>query len=129
MRKRIIIRITLIVVLIIIGIFLYVIGKEHIVFIDNRYISISDITYSPDTTTIYGVRLNNQDTIVIKKDERKMTKVIGASHNILVEEIKDNGLIGERYEKSFKLKINESATINIPAIVKDLPWLQVLVIN
>ena len=115
--------------LIIIGIFLYVIGKEHIVFIDNRYISISDITYSPDTTTIYGVRLNNQDTIVIKKDERKMTKVIGASHNILVEEIKDNGLIGERYEKSFKLKINESATINIPAIVKDLPWLQVLVIN
>jgi len=50
MRKRIIIRIALIVLLILIGIFLYTIGKEHKVIINNKDISIDGLTYNADTT-------------------------------------------------------------------------------
>lgn len=117
MRKRIIIRITFIVVLILIGIFLYIIGKEHKVLIDNRDISVGDITYNAGTT--YKVRVDNQEIGVIKKGERKVARVAGVSHKIVVEEIKDKVLIGEKYEKKFKLKINESATVNIPAMINN----------
>ena len=117
MRKRIIIRITLIVVLILIGTFLYTIGKEHKVLIDNRDISVGDITYSAGTT--YKVRIDNQEIGVIEKGERKVARVAGVSHNIVVEEIKDKVLTGEKYEKRFKLKTKESATVNIPAMINN----------
>ena len=53
-----------------------------------------------------------------------MAKVAGVSHKIVVEEIKDKVLIGEKYEKKFKLKINESATVNIPAMINnDNEWI------
>ena len=81
MRKRIIIRITLIVILILIGIFLYTISKEHKVLNDNRGISIGDITYSAGTT--YKVWLDNQEIGVIKKGERKVAKVSGKNHKII----------------------------------------------
>jgi len=108
---------TLIVVLILIGIFLYTIGKEHKVLIDNRDISVGDITYNAGTT--YKVRVDNQEIGSIKKDERKVAKVSGKNHKIVVEEIKDNVLTGEKYEKKFKLKTNESATINIPVMINN----------
>ena len=117
MRKRIIIIITLFVVLILIGIFLYTIGKEHKVLIDNRDISIGDITYSTGTT--YEVRVDNQEIGVINKGERKVARIVGISHKIVVEEIKDKVLTGERYEKRFKLKTNESAIINIPLMINN----------
>jgi len=117
LRKRIIIRTALVAALILIGIFLYVIGKEHKVVIDNRDISVGDIIYNASTT--YVVWVDNQEIGVIKKGERKIAKVAGVSHKIVVEEIKDNVLTGERYEKRFKLKTNESAMVNIPALTNN----------
>jgi len=37
----------------------------------------------------------------------------------LVEKIKRNVLTGEKHEKRFKLKTNESATINIPVMINN----------
>lgn len=117
MIKRIIIRITLIVVLILIGIFLYTIGKEHKVLIDNRDISVGEIAYSADTT--YNVWVDNQEIFLLEKGERKVARVAGVSHKIVVEEIKSNVLTGEKHEKRFRLKNNESATVNIPAMINN----------
>jgi len=117
LRKRIIIRTALVSALILIGIFLYVIGKEHKVLIDNRDISVGDITYSASTT--YVVRVDNQEIGVIKKGERNAAIVTGVSHKIVVEEIKSNVLTGEKHEKRFRLKNNESATVNIPAMINN----------
>ena len=112
-----IIRISLIVVLILIGNFLYIIGKEHKILIDNKDITVSDITYSAGTT--YEVRVDNQEIGVIKKSERKVARVAGVSHKIVVEEIKDKVLTGEKYERIFKFKSNEGAVINIPAMINN----------
>lgn len=117
-NRRIIIRIIFIVVLILLGIFLYTIGKEHKVFIDNRDIVIGDNTYTASGT--YAVLIDNQEIGFIEKDERKVTKVTGISHKIIIEEIKDNILIGKKYEKKFKLKIGETANINLPAIINNV---------
>ena len=85
--------------------------------IDNRDISVGDITYSAGTT--YKVRVDNQEIGVIEKGERKVARVAGVSHKIVVEEIKSNVLTGEKHEKRFRLKTNESATVNIPAMINN----------
>jgi len=100
-----------------IGIFLYTVGKEHKVLIDNRDISVGDITYSAGTT--YKVWVDNQEIGVIEKGKKKVARVVGVSHKIVVEEVKDKILTGEKYEKRFKLKTNESATVNLPAMIND----------
>lgn len=117
MSKRIIIRTTLVAVLILIGIFLYTIGKEHKVLIDNKDISVGNVICSASTT--YVVRVDDQEIGVIKKGERNVAMVTGTSHKIVVEEIKGNVLTGEKHEKRFKLKTSESATINIPAMINN----------
>jgi len=116
--KRIIIIITFIVVLILIGISLYTIGKEHKVLIDNRDISFGEITYSAGTT--YKVWVDKQEIGVIEKGKKKVARVVGVSHKIVVEEVKDNILTGEKYEKKFKLKTNENATVNPPAMINNV---------
>jgi len=117
LRKRIIIRTALIAVLILIGIFLYTIGKEHKVFIDNKDIAVGEIVYSAEAT--YDVRIDNQEIGLLEKGDRNVVKVAGASHKIVIEEIKNKVLTGEKYEKRFKLKTNESATVNIPAMINN----------
>jgi len=118
LRKRIIIRITLIVVLVLIGISLYTIGKEHKVLIDNKDISVGDVVYNAGTT--YKIRIDDKEIGLIEKGKRKVAKVTGMNHKIVIEEVKDKALTGEKYEKKFKLKTSESATINIPAITNNI---------
>lgn len=118
MRKRIIIRIALIAVLILIGIFLYTTGQEHTVLIDNKDIIVNDNTYN--ASTVYKVWVDNQEIGVIEKDKRMVATVTGVSHKIVIEEISNQVLSGEKYERIFKFKNNEGAVINIPAMINSL---------
>jgi hypothetical protein len=86
--------------------------------IDNRDITVGDITYSADTA--YKIWVNNQEIGMIEKGERIKAMVTGVSHKIIVEEIKDKVVVKEKYEKMFKLKVNEDVVINIPAMINDL---------
>ena len=118
MRKRIIIRIALSAVLILIGIFLYTTGQEHTVLIDNKDIIVNDNTYN--ASTVYKVWVDNQEIGVIEKDKRMVATVTGVSHKIVIEEISNQVLSGEKYERIFKFKNNEGAVINIPAMINSL---------
>jgi len=118
LRKRIMIRMALIAVLILIGIFLYTTGKEHKVLIDNKDIMVNDTTYN--ASAVYKIWVDNQEIGVIEKGKRIMTMVTGTSHKMVVEEISDQVLSGEKYERIFKFKNNEGAVINIPAMINSL---------
>ena len=118
MRKRIIIRITLIAVLLLISVFLYTTGKEHKVLIDNKDTVVNDNTYN--ASAVYKVWVDDQEIGVIEKGKRMVATVKGASHKIVVEEISNQVLSGEKYERIFKFKNNEGAVINIPAMINSL---------
>jgi len=105
-------------VLILIGIFLYIIGQEHKVIIDNKDIIVNDNTYN--VSFVYKIWVDNQEIGVIEKNERMVAMVTGVSHKIVVEAINDQVLSGEKYERIFKFKSNESVVINIPAMVNAL---------
>jgi hypothetical protein len=66
LRKRIIMRVTLIIVLILAGSFLYTIGKEHKVFIDNIDMTVGESTYRAEAT--YKVWIDQQE--IDRKDSR-----------------------------------------------------------
>ena len=118
MKKRFIIRITFFVILILLGISLYTIGKEHKVLIDNKDISINKTIYVADNP--YKIWIDGKEIGSIKKNERKVAKVSGKNHKIIIEKIKDKVSTGEKIEKKFNLKTNESATINIPAMINNV---------
>ena len=118
MKKRFIIRITFFVILILLGISLYTIGKEHKVLIDNKDISINKTIYVADNP--YKIWIDGKEIGSIKKNERKVAKVSGKNHKIIIEKIKDKVSTGEKIEKKFNLKTNESATINIPAMMNNV---------
>lgn len=115
--KRTLIRISIIIILIFLGIFLYTIGKEHKVLIDNVDVTINDTYYISDTN--YNVWVNNQEIGLLEKGKRKAAMVVGKNHKIIVQEVKNKELIGEKYEKMFNLKSNENATINLPAMINN----------
>jgi len=118
LKKRFIIRITFFVILILLGISLYTIGKEHKVLIDNKDISINKTIYVADNP--YKIWIDGKEIGSIKKNERKVAKVSGKNHKIIIEKIKDKVSTGEKIEKKFNLKTNESATINIPAMINNV---------
>lgn len=118
MKKQIIIRIIFIALLLVLGIFLYISGKEHTIFIDNKDITLKDIVYKANND--YKVWIDNKELKTIRKGERGLIKVTGTNHKIMVEKIVDEVLTGEQYEKRFKLKTNEkNVIINIPAMINN----------
>jgi len=123
LTKQIIIRIIFISLLLILGIFLYISGKEHTIFIDNKEITLNDTTYRANSD--YKVWIDNKELKVIKKGERGLTKVTGTNHKIMVEKISDKVLTGEKHEMRFRLKMNEKIIIiNLPAMINNADeWL------
>ncbi|MCK4259069.1 MAG: hypothetical protein KAX49_08830 [Halanaerobiales bacterium] len=116
--KRKIIRISLVVLLIIFGVFLYSIGKEHKIYVDNKDFTIADITYS--ATTTYRVWIDGDEVGDVKKGKRKVAKIPGLGHKVVVEEIDGKELTGKKYEMKFRLKPSEvKVTINIPAMINE----------
>lgn len=103
--RRIIIRISFVVFLFLLGIFLFYIGQEHKVFVDNK--SFKDYKYINQTLEV------KVDDVVLKvrKRSRKVAKVVGPKHKIILE------YNGETIEKEFKTPINQNAIINIPALI------------
>lgn len=123
MTKQIIIRIIFISLLLILGVFLYISGKEHTIFIDNKDVTLNDSTYKANSD--YKVWIDNKELKVIKKGERGLIKVTGMNHKIIVEKIVDKALTGEKHETGFRFKMNEKIIIiNIPAMINNADeWL------
>lgn len=118
LTRRMIIRISVIVSLILLGFFLYIVGKEHKVFIDNKEISSGNIIYSAEDS--YKVWMDNQEIGVVKKGQRKVAKVVGVSHKVTLQKIRGKDLTGPVYERKFKLNPKEGAVLNIPALINTL---------
>lgn len=116
--KRLAIRCGLVVVLIIVGIFLFVVGKEHIVFIDNRELTIDGETYN--VVAGYEVWVDGQQVgrTALAPGKRNVASVAGPKHRIELQEIKDKEPVGERIEKDFRIATRTAQVIiNIPALV------------
>lgn len=113
--KTIVIRIGVILAMIILGVFLFISGKEHAVFIENK-----GEKYTPKNA--YYI-LDGEKEIKIKKKKKKREYAKGVNHTIEVR-FKDASGVEKKIVKEFKTKIGKKITINIAMIESDL-WLKI----
>jgi len=111
--KRNVIRIALVVVLVALGFGLYVLGKEHQIFVDNKDIVINGVEYKSENTI--KVVVDNVDLEEVKKGKRKVAYTPGPWHKITAVEILPDGSTRE-VERKFTLSPNDAAVVNLVAL-------------
>lgn len=102
--------IILIIIMVAVSVFLFISGRQHTVYIENKYKDIKsiDVSYSVDGEKIKKIKAN----------KKKVELVKGRSHNILVEFKGENGDM-KKIEKSFTLGATENIEINIPLLINN----------
>ena len=101
--------------MILLGTFLFISGKEHAVFIENK-----GDKYTPKNA--YYI-LDGEKEIKIKKKKKKREYVKGVNHTIEVW-FKGAGGNEKKMVKEFKTKMGEKVTINVAMIESD-SWLKI----
>ncbi len=118
-----IIKSVLILAIIVLAVFLYVIGKEHIVFVENNTFTIDGKIFEP--YDLVRVTLDGGDPVELKKPRgrslgRAKVSTTGLNHKVLVEILDDDDNVIETKETKFKVKNNvEELLLNIPALMND----------
>ncbi|MFI5358485.1 MAG: DUF6672 family protein [Halanaerobiales bacterium] len=117
MKKKLIIRTSLIVLLIILGIILFVIGKQHKVLLDNRDLTIDGVTYTAEAAYEIWVDGEKVGRTALNPGRRNVAYVVGPSHEIELREVKNGKPTGDSIVKKFRLSVKQSEVIiNIPAL-------------
>ncbi len=109
MKRMIGAQLVLVGVSILLGIFLFVSGREHRVFVENKSIG----EHKAFKSVVYTI--DNQDDVKVKKNKKKVSMVKGSSHEIVVT-YEESGM-EKRVSREFKLKALEEAIISIPGLI------------
>jgi len=112
--KTIATRIGVILAMILLGIFLFISGKEHAVFIENK-----GEKYTPKNA--YYI-IDGKKEVRIKKKKKKREDLKGVNHTIEVR-FKDADGIEKKVVKEFKTKMGKKITINTAMIESD-SWMK-----
>ena len=121
--KRNIIRLALVIVLIVLGLCLYVLGKEHKIFVDNRDIVINGTELK--STNPFIVYVDNVDLEEVGNGKRKVAYSPGPWHTVKAIEKLPDGTTRE-FVKKFTLSPKDTAIINLPALVSEKDgWLKI----
>jgi hypothetical protein len=108
-------RVGVLLVMILLGIFLFITGKEHAVFIENK-----GEKYTPKNA--YYI-LDGQKEIKIKEKKKKRGYVKGTDHTIVVRFKGVDGM-EKKVLKEFKTKMGQKITINLAMIEDESKWLK-----
>jgi len=116
--RKLIVRSGLVVILILLGVFLYVIGKEHVLLIDNRDFTHEGVTYQAAASYEVWVDGNQVGRTALAAGRRGAAYVAGPRHKIVVQEVAAGQPVGEPIERRFSVPTGAyQITINIPALV------------
>ena len=102
-------RLVLVAALIALGIWLFYIGREHQIFLDNK--TFGDFKALEQV----NVSINNGETVELMPRERDMKKVVGPKFEIKAEVFDDKGEISNTITKIINLCFSKDIMINLPA--------------
>lgn len=107
--KRVVAQLGLVAVSVVLGVILFITGKQHRVFVENKsvdeYKALKEVHYV----------VNGDKEVKVKKNKKKLSNVKGTTHEIVVTY--EKGGENLQIEKSFKLKVMEEALISIPRLI------------
>ena len=102
-------RLVLVAALIALGVWLFYIGREHQIFLDNK--TFGDFKALEQV----NVSINNGETVELMPRERDMKKVVGSKFEIKAEVFDDKGEISNTITKTINLCFSRDIMINLPA--------------
>lgn len=111
--RRNFIRLALVILMVALGFGLYILGKEHKIFLDNKDVLVSGTELKSENT--FNVFVDGQAVGEIKKGKRKVAYSPGPWHKIKAIEILPDGTT-RQLERKFTLSAKDTATINLPAL-------------
>lgn len=116
--KKIILRVILVAFLLVLGITLFIIGKEHKVFVDNRDLTIAGKNFTAAVRYEVWVDEKKLGRTTLNPGKRNVIYLAGPRHKIVLQEIKDDKAVGKEIKKNFTLSLDQTQVIiNIPALV------------
>ncbi|GAK52057.1 hypothetical protein U14_03304 [Candidatus Moduliflexus flocculans] len=127
MSKRTLYRIAALLVVFIVAVGLFWIGRGHSFLVDNQKLTIHGTTFQPVNATL-NVSVNGQPLVAVKYGQRKKLgdAVAGPWHTITVEVVGKNKAVEKTIEKRFSVPLDEMFLVSLPALLADDPnWLQV----
>lgn len=122
-KRRWAIRLLLIAALIGVAFWMYEIGKEHSVLIDNETVTIGGKEYQAIDRADVILDGNEDKKLSFEADDRLIQKMVGRSHTLRVKILGDDEetVIGT-VERHIKININTQALmLSLPAIVEEAP--------
>ena len=102
-------RLVLVAALIALGVWLFYIGREHQIFLDNK--TFGDFKALEQV----NVSINNGETVELMPRERDVKKVVGPKFEIKAEVFDDKGEISNTITKTINLCFSKDIMINLPA--------------
>ncbi len=116
MKKRLLMQIGLVLLIIIVSVFLYRIGKGFQIIVENKNNALDGITFEVQGPV--RVIFDDKDKLELKENSADLALLIGyGEHKIKVEVLDAEGNVIKSIEKTFKLSGKEGDLLSIPALL------------
>lgn len=99
--------------LIALGVWLFYIGREHQIFLDNRPLN------EHKALEQVNVSINNSDTVELMPRDRDVRKIVGPEFNLKAEIFDENGEITSTINKVIHVDFSKDIMINLPTLAGD----------
>lgn len=106
-------RLVVLAALVLLGIWLFYIGREHQIFLDNK--TLGDFKALEQV----NVSINGGEFVELMTRERDIKKVVGPKFDIKAEVFDENGELTMTVSKTVRLCFSKDIMINLPAFVAE----------
>ena len=115
-RRSLALRSAALMIVALLSVWLFIIGKGHNVYFDTRAVTVDGVEYgAPDTT---AVSIDGGEVEEMGRAERAIRSVVGARHKVLAESLAGDDA---RAERVVKLPLDQTdVIISIPALLAGL---------
>ncbi|MCX7828195.1 MAG: hypothetical protein N2315_03190 [Thermanaerothrix sp.] len=119
MTRRNLIRLVLVGALVALGAVLFVLGKEHQLFLDNQAATLSGKDLKPIESL--RVTVGSGEPMEFMADDRDVVVVRGPKVPIKIEVLDQNGAVIKTVESTLSFLTEDRAMVSLPALVEGLP--------
>ena len=119
-KRRLLFRVAAIVIILVIAAVMFVIGRGHTIYFDNKETAYNGQTVEPFYKVV--VTVGDQKPAKLSKGDRGMGEVMGQKLSMTVEITDEEGASPHAHKVNMSVPYNmDGITINIPALMAGLP--------
>jgi hypothetical protein len=109
----------LLVVLVLLGVYLFTSGRQHQMFVDNKTVELEGKAYEP--AALVRVGFNGGEPLELASGDRDVTQVVGPSHTVKIEVLNESGDVVQTLDGDFKWVSTKKGMFSVPAFMGGAP--------